>query len=228
MPTIAYIVESLLEKKPFIQEALAMGLINNAALAEQLQPQIERIMKKKTKFSAINMSIRRLSEKLNQRSRQAPGFDEDCDITIKTGLCEITIYKKKDTVGMIRKKYNQLRLSSEDFITISQGVNELTVIINNRLKGSFLSLIPKAEIKKEIGNLSSVMIKLPRDAESSVGLFYIITKALAWNNINIVEMVSTYSELTLFFTEEDTSDAFSVIKDLIKDNIRNSRDSGSV
>ncbi len=220
MPTIAYIVESLLDKKPFIQEALAMGLINNAALAEQLQPEVEKIMKKKLKFSAVNMSIRRLTEKLKARSLHAPGFDEDCDITIKTGLSEITIHKRKETISNIRKRYNQLKLSPEDFITLTQGINEMTAIVNKRLKKPFLALIPRTEIKKEIADLSSVTIKLPKDAENSVGLFYIITKALAWNNISIVEMVSTYSELTFFFKEEDTSDAFSVIKNLISENTR--------
>ena len=41
---------SPLEDKPFIQEALARGIVNHAALAESLIPGIERELKKEVKF----------------------------------------------------------------------------------------------------------------------------------------------------------------------------------
>ena len=42
MVTIAKIVEKQIEEKPFLQEALSRGIINNAALAEQLIPIVEK------------------------------------------------------------------------------------------------------------------------------------------------------------------------------------------
>ena len=38
MVTVAHLVEKIVEQKPFVQEALSRGIINNAALAEELIP----------------------------------------------------------------------------------------------------------------------------------------------------------------------------------------------
>ena len=78
MVTIAHLIEKVIEEKPFLQEALSRGIINNAALAEELKPLIEKEMKKKVKFSAVNMAIRRLSEKLKGTFIQKAKFDLVC------------------------------------------------------------------------------------------------------------------------------------------------------
>ena len=64
MVNMSFLVEKIIEQKPFLQEALSKGIVNNAALAEQLMPELEQQLKNKVKFSAVNMAIRRLSEKL--------------------------------------------------------------------------------------------------------------------------------------------------------------------
>ena len=44
------------------------------------------------------------------------------------------------------------------------------------------------------------------------GLYYFILKELAWEGINIVEIVSTSHEFTLLVNDEDIDKAFLVIK----------------
>ena len=66
MPTIAHIAEKMVERKPFIEEAMAQGVINYASLAQILQPEIEKELKKKVKTSAVMMALRRTSEKLQE------------------------------------------------------------------------------------------------------------------------------------------------------------------
>ena len=66
MVTAAHIVKKLVQEKPFYQEALSRGIINNAALAEELLPDIEKELGKKVKLYAVIMAIRRLSEELQK------------------------------------------------------------------------------------------------------------------------------------------------------------------
>ena len=68
MVTVAHLVEKIIERRPFLEEAVARGIVNYAALAEELKPEIDKEMKKDTKPSAIMMAIRRLSEKLTTAS----------------------------------------------------------------------------------------------------------------------------------------------------------------
>jgi len=46
------------------------------------------------------------------------------------------------------------------------------------------------------------------------GLYYYIFKKLAWDGINILEVVSTSNEFTILLKDEDIDKAFSVIKHL--------------
>ncbi len=64
--------------------------------------------------------------------------------------------------------------------------------------------------------LSSLSIKIPIEAIETVGLLYILTKAINWENINIVEIVSTLTEMTFILKEDDVSRAFNTVKKLIK------------
>lgn len=57
-------------------------------------------------------------------------------------------------------------------------------------------------------------MRLPSSNVKMVGLYYNILKKLAWNKINIVEVISTTNEFTIIVDEKDIGKAFSVIKDL--------------
>ena len=216
MVTIAHIVEKIIEEKPFLQEALSRGIVNHAALAEELRPEIEKELKKKIKFSAINMAIRRLSEKLEQTFVSKAKFDKETDITIKSNLIEITIFRIENIQNYIKKLYNIVDFKKGDFLTITQGLHEVMIITNDRYEKKILDLFPKKIVKKKIRDLSSLTINIPEEAVETIGLFYIVTRALNWENINIVDIVSTFTEMTFIVKEDDTSRSFNILKKLTK------------
>ncbi len=218
MVTIAHLIEKIIEQKPFLQEALSRGIVNNAALAEELKPQIEKELKKEVKFSAVNMAIRRLSEKLEKTFIKKAKFEKDSDITIKSDLIEITIYKTEDAQTNIKKLYDLVDFKRGDFLTITSGIHEVMIITNKKYEKDILELFPKKSIKKIIKNLSSITINIPPEAITTIGLFYIVTRALNWENINIVDIVSTLTEMTVIINEDDTGHAFVTLKKLIEEN----------
>jgi aspartokinase len=218
MATAAQIVEDIVSQKPFLQEALSRGILNNAALAEQLMPEIEKQLKKPVKFSAVNMAIRRLAEKLEKTFAAAAKFDKDSDITIKSDLIEITIYKLEDVQKYVQEIYALVDLRKGDFLTLTQGLHEVMIITNRKYEDKILKVLPKRLVKKVVKQLSSISISIPEQAIKTVGLFYIATRALNWENINIIDVVSTYTELTFIINEEDTSRAFVALKKLIEEN----------
>lgn len=218
MVTIAHLVEKIIEQKPFLQEALSRGILNNAALAEELRPHIEKELKKKVKFSAVNMAIRRLGEKLEKTFVTEAKFSKDTDITIQSDLIEVTLFTMEDVQKHIKNLYTIVDFRKGDFLTITQGRNEMMAITNKRFEKKILSLLPQEAIKKVIRNLSSLTIKIPIEAVETIGLFYLVTRALTWENINIVDIVSTLTELTFIVKEDDTSKAFEALKRLIEAN----------
>ena len=67
-------------------------------------------------------------------------------------------------------------------------------------------------------DLSSLAINIPEDSTEMIGLFYLITRSLSWENISIVEIVSTWSETSYIIRIEDAPLAFKVVKKVIEEN----------
>ena len=60
MTTIPNIVEDIIKKKPFLEDALVNGLVNLSALARHMKPEIEKLVDKPVNDSAIIMALNRL------------------------------------------------------------------------------------------------------------------------------------------------------------------------
>ena len=61
MKTIQETVETIINRTPFIEEAMQDKLINVSSLARAIQPEVEETLGKKVKAGAIMMSINRIS-----------------------------------------------------------------------------------------------------------------------------------------------------------------------
>lgn len=217
MVTASHLVENIVEQKPFLEEALAKGIINYAALAETITPQIEHELKKKVKYSAVMMALRRLAEKLQKKLVKGMKLQfKETDLTIKSDLFEVTILKSQSTAKTATKLYELVDLSKGDFLTITSGIYEITIIASKKYKNRIQKLLAQERIIKIIENLSCLTIKIPTEAVETVGFFYAITKALNWENINIVEIVSTLTELSFIIDEDDVAKAFTTLKEIIK------------
>lgn len=218
MVTIAHIVENIVGQKPFLEESLARGIINYAALAEILNPEIEKELKKKIKYSAVMMALRRLAEKLeNKTIKNLQIRFKETDLTIKSDLFEITVLKSATVISNLRKLYDLVDFSKGDFLTVTSGIYEVTIISNKKHRSKIQKILESEKVSKTIDHLSSITLKIPFEAVETVGFFYLVTKTLNWENINIVEIVSTLTELTFILKEDDVGRAFTALKKLIEE-----------
>jgi len=211
MKTVSYVVECLIVERPFIHEALYKGIINNSALAEIFLPEVEKVLKKPVKFSSVNMAIRRFAEKGTGHFNFA-SFDPKTDITVKNDLLALTI-QKTDYTGM----YVDHLFKQPGFLTFTNGLDEAMMIMHQDT--DYGEVISDNIVKKRVDHLSGLSIKIPEDAVASVGLFYIITRDFAWQNIPIIDIISTYTELTVLVKEDDAARSLEIIRKLIKNKV---------
>ena len=206
----------MIAERPIIQESLARGIINYGALADIIKPDIEKELNKEIKHSAVMMALRRHAEKLERKFEKKIKFNKDTDITIKSNLVEITVEKTPTIFKELEKLYKIVDFSKGDILTITQGNHEVTIISNDKYKDKVLKSLGKEKIISKIDDLVSLSISLPENAINEYGLFYLVGRALTWENISIVEVVSTFRELTLILKEKDSTKAFNAMQKLIK------------
>lgn len=218
MATVSHIVKKIVKENPLLEEFLSRKLINYASLAEELHPKIELELNKTVKHTAILMALRRLSEELENKNKKTikKVFLED-DIIIKENLIELIIEKEKILKNKeSERNYKKLLEKLDSKIQIVNSTYEIILILNKKLYEKTKKILEEYnfKIKKEHENLSSITIRISEEATNTIGFFYIITKELAFNNINLYEILSTYTELTLLLKEKDIIKAFEVLKKL--------------
>ncbi|MBT3260684.1 hypothetical protein HOC37_04875 [bacterium] len=212
-------VNQYLEKQPFIEEAMRKKIINYANLAQLIKPELEKELAKKAAPAAIVMALRRYAQKTGRATKTFPQvhFEEDTDIRMRSDLLEITLIKSEEMQNEIKKTYKLIDFKKEDFITLVYGLHEISMITNQKYEQRLLKVFADHKIKFILKNLSSLTINIPDDSYESVGLFYLFTRALAWENIQIVEIISTFKEMSFILNTPDIPQAFAAIKKVINE-----------
>ena len=215
MITIPEVVGRLMKTSPFLDEALAQGIINLSALARMIKPDVEREVMKKVQDGAVIVALNRLSRTIRRTTkRQKHVFRSAPNLTVRSNLIEMTFLNSDNLIAKQKKLLDQVSRKQHIFITITQGIQETTIIAGRELQEKILTLFKSERMIGRIEGLSSVTVLLPQGTALIPGVYSYILKALAWEAINIVEVVSTLNEFTIILEDKNIDLSFSIIKRL--------------
>lgn len=216
MDRLSKIIDKLINQSPFIQEAIAEGLINISSLARKLNPEIQKILGKEVSDSAIIMAIKRMPPGPNQKIElKIKNFMRELgDLIVRSSLVKFTF---KNYVGISQdqaKFLSQIKDITDNFYTVSRGVSETTIITNAQFSHKIEEIFQKDHLISELGNLSAITMKLPEINTEISGVYYYLLKKIAWEGINLAEVISTTNEFTVVVDTKIVSHTFSVLMDL--------------
>ncbi|RLD84387.1 MAG: hypothetical protein DRJ07_05005 [Bacteroidetes bacterium] len=218
MKTIQETVETIINKTPFIEEAMHDKLINVSSLARAIKPEVEKTLGKKVKAGAIMMSINRISPiNVLRIKKNIKSFSLKLgDFIVRSDLLDFTFKNTSTLHKQISILFSKTGNNRESFFTVSQGIFETNIVISKNLKPEIEKLFSKEKIVSSLEKLASITIKLPKKNVEQSGIYYFILKQLAWANIPLQEIISTTNEITLVVKEEDINKTFSILIELKK------------
>lgn len=109
---------------------------------------------------------------------------------------------------------DQISSEKNSFFTTSAGVYETSLFVSQNFEKQAKSIFQDEKLRYEMKDLSAITLILPKEAVFVPGVYYSVLKALAWEGINFVEVVSSYTELTIILQNSNVDRAFSVLKNL--------------
>ncbi len=206
-------------ESPFLTEGMALGLINLSELARQLRPELETALWKPVGQAAVVMALRRLSDRLPEL--QAPKSQpimvpRMSELTTRTELTLFT-YKLSDNSHECQR---QLLALAEPFpgmfVSVTRGVSEMMVVCSRPLTNLVEDSFGQSErLLARVENLTALTLRLNPDTRRTPGVYHAVLKKLAWEKVSVVNLMCTYTELTLLLDPCQTTGAYSVLSQIV-------------
>lgn len=216
MQSVSQAVAYLIEKSPFIQETLNAGLINGSSLARFLQADVSKLLDKDVQVGAILMAIKRMShtDHLRLEKSLSTFMKQLGDIIVRSDLVEYS-YRNSDTLldnqAQLLQRIDQ---NTNLFCSYCRGVLETTIIVSKSLVDTVEDLFSNEKKVIVRSRLAAVTLMLPTTNLDTYGVYYSILKKIAWQGINLIEVVSTAHEITLVVSKDDIDAIFSLVMDM--------------
>lgn len=218
MVTVPEATKIIIERSRYLVEAVSKGLINYSSLARYIRPEVEKMLMKDVSTSSILMAIKRFEETLKTPHYENV-FKFQPDMMVRSNLNEITILNSENLAEKIPHLLKLADIQKGYFLTLTQGVYDTTIIASSEISKEIKSIVATEKIIVHFEKLSAITIRLPEKSIKTPGVYYFFLKSLTWEEINIIEIVSAYLELTIILEEKDVHKAFSIIQSLFARDI---------
>lgn len=217
MLSIAHKVEQYVSESPFLTEGIATGLLNLSELARQMRPRLESEMWKPVGQAAVVMALRRISERLPQHGLSqpivlAPRLGE---LTTRANLT-ISTFRLSD--GSTECQRHLLALAEPHdgaFVSVTRGVHEMLVVCSGTLLHLVEQSFSEERLLARVECLTALTLRLNPETRKTPGVYHAVLKKLAWDKIAVVNMMCTFSELTILLEQSQAGAAFSVLSKIV-------------
>jgi hypothetical protein len=86
------------------------------------------------------------------------------------------------------------------------------LMVSASLEKTALEIFAGERVVSKVRNLSAIVIRLAPSTVETPGVYYAILKRLAWQNLNVVDVVSTCTEFTIVVANDQIDRAFSALR----------------
>jgi len=209
MTTISQVVKDILNRQIFLQEAINNEIVSFNKLAEHLKPKIESELGKPVKHAAVVMALRRHAEKTSTLM-QKPKFNYFIE-TIKTDICYVSLEGTPDLLDKIQTLYSIIDFKKGGFLNIIQGNYEIAILTNKKHKEELLELLHEEKVLEIVDDLVSLSLTYSKEFLHIPGVIYDVVRLLAWENINIIDIILTSTEMSIIINKKDLMRCYEIL-----------------
>lgn len=205
MVNISQVVEDILRHDDVAVAAAQKGWLNLSSYARTIKPQVQATLVKDVQEASIVTSLSRVVASLSRPSEGRA--DTIQSLAVHSNLEGITYERSEQVSTRIREIYHQVTVGNTSFLTLTQGINEITIVAEATVANVFREALPDAHKVYDKNNLVGITVKFAPSNLEVPNLIFALTRRLAYRDINIIEIVSTATELTFVIVKCDVAAA---------------------
>jgi hypothetical protein len=222
MVTISHVISDVLKRHVLMQEAINHGIVSFNKLAHILKPEIEDELGKEVKHSAVVMALRRNAENIKKFSSN-PSFSYSIE-TIKTDLFYIVLEESPTLLSKLENLYSIIDFKKGGLLNIIQGNFEVSIITNIKYKEKVLDILCDEKALEIVDNLVSISLTYSKNFLFTPGILYDVSRFLAWESINVIDVVLTKTEMSIIIDKKDLMRCYKTLSRFAENSGKNGID----
>ncbi len=230
MPTVAHLVSSYVRSLPHLEQFIKRDLVSFHRLARYLSPRLSADLGREVEEGAIVMALSRLRDKMGARrsEQQANPLWGQIQLSLREGAVEIDLRKGQRTEEATHRLRALLDGSPDDIFNIVSGQYEITLITSVKYEKKFLHALKGENVIHVERDLSFLYLRFPAEILYLPGFYERVLSELAWENINVFELVSTLNELILVLKAKDAARAYDLLRHRLREKPNQNEKSGKL
>ncbi len=193
---------------------LSRRLLNLSAYAKRIQPEVQRRARKPVQLGTIVVALSRISLELTDEDPLLPEVVLD-GIAVKSNLAEITFIKTPSNKLKAQKVIVDKEFSQADFLTVTYGASEISIFAPMALMPAIKKTFQSDKPKFLLNNLAALTVQFGDQYIDTPNMYFALLRAIAVKRLNIVELISTFTELTFLVRQTDLNELFLTLNALI-------------
>ncbi|MBD3238635.1 MAG: hypothetical protein GF332_03290 [Candidatus Moranbacteria bacterium] len=208
MIKISQAIEQIFNEDEQAYAALQRGVLNLSAYARKIKKQVEELTFKEVDEKTIVVSLSRYNKQIKKQESKQDRI-EILNISIHSNLMELTYEKTQTNVDKIKRILNSFSGKQKGYLTYTQGISEITIVAEARIIILIKKQFKARRAVFEKKGLTAITLRFPEKYIHIPNLLYRLSQRLAYKKINIIELISTFSEVTYIVEKQDTEIAVS-------------------
>jgi len=164
--------------------------------------------------NTLNQKMGKLN--LNENLAQQIAFSQ---LLIKNDIIHITFKRSDNILNLMNDLSKRIPEDSDEIFNINQGGGEITIVCEASKESLLKHLLSEAiEIRRKTAIIRIQEAK-EREIRPSIevpGLYAFFIGLISNNNINILDLISTRTQLTVIIDEDDLMNAYLILNNSIK------------
>ena len=138
---------------------------------------------------------------------------------MKTNIYDVNFRRSDEFIPKLESLYKDVHPDEGDFINLTIGSHEITLAVSENCRKAADAATEGMEVVHTYTDLVALTIVFHGDFLQTPGVTYLAVRKLAWENINIIEIVSTMNVLTFIISREDSTRAYQALEAFLDEEL---------
>ena len=218
MRRISDIVRDILTSSEVAYSAYTSGCLNLSAYAAYIRPEIEHRAQKSVSVGSVVVALSRLKSAAGTK-----GLPKAQEVVPRVAIESLSVHSALTEFAFAKSPENRVRLSAlqrlevvrnAPYFTTTLGVGEISIIIPQSVEHVVRTTFKTERPLVVVPNLAGITLRFSPKYLYTPNTTFALLRPLAMRRINVVEVASTFTELTIILAMPDLEAALVIFTNL--------------